>query len=116
MKRHHIVNRLVLGMLICAALFLGMNAPAAAAQEKAESAVITSSDVDCIIAEELNKHLGGWASLTLNSGAVFSGTIMKLRGGMVHISKIQNKEYYEALIRISDISAIGARFRSTKEE
>jgi hypothetical protein len=72
------------------------------------------SKASVILAEELEKLKGGWVSITLNSGATFSGTVVKVGKGMVHLSKIQDKAYYEALIRLDDISALGARFRSRK--
>jgi len=117
MKTHHTTTHLFLGVLLLGTLFLCMASAAAAAQEEeAPAAVSAASDVDGIITEELNKLLGGWVSITLNSGTVFSGKVMKVRDGMVHLGQIQNKEYYEALVRISDISALGARFRAKAKQ
>lgn len=116
MKKHYTATHLFFGVLVLGALILCMASAVSAAQEAAVPAVSAASDVDGIITEELNKLHGNWVSITLNSGTVFSGKVMKVRDGMVHLGQIQNKEYYEALVRIADISALGARFRSRKKE
>jgi hypothetical protein len=115
MKKHHPTPQLFLAILFLGALLPAMTPPAATAQETVPvvSAVAT---VDAVIVEELNKLIGGWVSVTLNSGTVFSGKVMKVRDGMVHLGQVQNKEYYEALLRISDISALGARFRAKNKQ
>lgn len=115
MKRHLATGRLLSGILFLGLLFFCLTPVAFAADEQAAPAVSMRTDVDGIITEELNKLLGGWVSITLNSGTVFSGKVMKVRDGMVHLGQIQDKEYYEALVRIDDISALGARFRAKRK-
>jgi hypothetical protein len=116
MKTRYATSRLLSGVLFFGALFLCMMPAVSAAQEQPAPAVRTGTAVDAVIAEELNKLLGGWVSVTLDSGTVFSGKVMKVRDGMVHLGQVQNKEYYEALIRISNISALGARFRAKNKQ
>lgn len=112
MRKHHTAKHLFFGVLFLGTLLFGMATTVAMAQEQAVPAAGAATDVNAIIVEELNKLVGGWVSVTLSSGTVFSGRVMKVRDGMVHLGQIQNKEYYEALVRISDISALGARFRA----
>jgi len=112
MKQHSTAKHLFLGVLVLGALFFAMVPAVSMAQEAAVPAVSATTDVNTVIVEELNKLVGGWVSITLSSGTVFSGRVIKVRDGMVHLGQIQNKEYYEALVRISDISALGARFRA----
>jgi len=112
MRQHYTATNLFWGVLVLGSLFFAMAPPVSMAQEASAPVVSAATDVNAIIIEELNKLTGGWVSITLNSGTVFSGRVMKVRDGMVHLGQIQNKEYYEALVRISDISALGARFRA----
>jgi hypothetical protein len=115
MKAHYTAKYLFLSVLVLGALLLCLAPPAVQAEEQVKHAISTDGDTDTVLAEELMKLRGGWVSITLNSGSTFSGTVQKVRSGLVHLSQIQGKEYYEALIRIEDISALGARFRSKKK-
>jgi hypothetical protein len=111
MKTRCTINGSFLGIL-----FLGVLLQCVAPSMSQAQAEFVNSKGSVILAEELDKLKGGWVSITLNSGATFSGTVVKVAKGMVHLSKIQGKEFYEALIRLDDISAIGARFRSKKKK
>jgi len=116
MRTHLATGRLLLGVVLLGALFVCMLPAVSMAAEQAATAVSTRFDVDGIVTAELDKLLGGWVSITLDSGTIFSGKVMKVRDGMVHLGQIQDKEYYEALIRIDDISALGARFRRERKK
>jgi hypothetical protein len=111
MKTRYTINRLSLGVLFLGVLLLCVTPSMSLAQEE-----FVQNKGSVILAEELEKLKGGWVSLTLNSGVTLSGIVMKVDKGMIHLSKIQGKEYYEALIRLDDISVIGARFRSKKKK
>ena len=108
MKTRCTVNRLFLGILVVGTFLFCAMATVPEAQAEPSKATAT-------VAEELEKLKDGWVSITLNSGATFNGKVMKVDKGMVHLSKVQDKGYYEALIRLDDISALGARFRSKKK-
>ncbi len=116
MKTHRIASHLLLGILLLGVLLPAMAPSDAMAQEGSAPAVSTAADVDAVIVAELNKLTGNWVAVTLKSGTVFSGKVVKVREGMVHLGQVQSKEYYEALIRISDISALGARFRAKNKQ
>jgi len=111
MKTRHIINRLFIGTLFLGVVLLCITPSMSEAQTES-----VKSKGDTVLIQELKKLKGSWVSITLNSGTTFSGSVMKVGKGMVHLSKIQNKEYYEALIRIDDISALGARFRNKKKK
>ena len=82
---------------------------------QADSVKIPSGRCNVVLVEELNKLIGGWVCITLNSGETFSGVVMKERDGLVHLAKVQDKGYFDVLIRIADISALGVRFRVWKK-
>ncbi len=105
MKTNHTVKHLFLGILFLGALFLCMT-PAVSEAGKA-----AGGTCDTVLAEELNKRIGGWVCVTLNSGAAFCGKVMKQRDGLVHISKVKEKKFPDVLVRISDISMLGVRFK-----
>ena len=98
MKANHSIHCLFLGVLFLGALLLCMTPSVASAQEQAQvqpqaDSVKSPSDrCNVVLVEELNKRIGGWVCVTLNSGMTFSGIVMKERDGLVHLAKVQDKE------------------------
>ncbi len=68
--------------------------------------------VDESVAFNLKSLKGKRVTLFLNSGHQINGYIKAVDDDLVHIEKIQNKEFFDALIKIEDISAIETRFRT----
>ena len=114
MKANHGIYCLFLAVLFLGALFLCMTPSVASAQEQAQADSVKSSTDRCdvVLVEELTKRIGGWACVTINSGTTYCGIVMKERDGLVHLAKVQNKEFSDVLIRIADISSIGVSSRS----
>ena len=52
--------------------------------------------------------------VNLRSGKVYQGRVKSVGEHLVHLEKIAGRDFYDALIRIDDISAIEARFRDLK--
>jgi hypothetical protein len=115
MKTCHTKKHLFLGLLFVGALFICM-APAVSKAQPQDSARSPRCKANVVLTEEINKLTGGWACITLNSGVTVCGKVMKERDGLVHFAKVKGKEYSDLLVRISDISALGARFKSKKKD
>jgi hypothetical protein len=64
------------------------------------------------LANNLKSLVGKKVSVTLDSGKAFSGLIKEVGDHLIHLEKLDSKEYFDALIRIEDISAIDTRFRT----
>ena len=109
MKANHSISCSFLVVLFLGALFLCMTPPVASAQEQAQVDSVKSPNGRCnvVLIEELNKRMGGWVCITINSGLTYCGIAMKERDGLVHLAKVQGKEFSDVLIRIADISSIG---------
>lgn len=114
MKANHSIYSLFLVALFLGALLLCMTPSVSSAQEQvqADSAKSPSSRCDVVLVEELNKRIGGWVCVTINSGTTYCGIVMKERDGLLHLAKVYNKEFSDVLIRIADISSIGVNNRS----
>ena len=52
--------------------------------------------------------------INLRSGKTYQGLLKSVGDHLIHIEKIAGKEYFDALIRIEDISAIEVKFRDYK--
>ena len=70
-------------------------------------------NVNASFADNLKSFVGVTVTVTLNSGQSFTGIVKEVGDHLLHLEQLQGKEFYDALIRIEDISAIDARFRKT---
>ncbi len=115
MKTHHTTKHLFFGILFLGALLLCLTPAVSEAGKQGRSVKGGSGTCDMVIAEELNKRIGDWVCITLNSGSTFCGKVMKQRDGLVHLSKIKEKQFPDVLVRIADISTLGVRFKPQED-
>jgi hypothetical protein len=52
--------------------------------------------------------------VNLRSGKVIQGRVKSVGEHLLHLEKIGGRDFYDALVRIDDISAIEAKFRDLK--
>ena len=64
--------------------------------------------------DNLRSFVGKRVSLTLDSGAVLTGVVKDVGDHLVHLEKLDGKDYFDALIRVESISAMDARFREAQ--
>ena len=67
--------------------------------------------VNASIADNLKSLLGKQVYVTLDSGKTFAGFVKEVGNHLLHLEKLQDKDYFDALIKMEDISAIDTRFR-----
>jgi hypothetical protein len=63
------------------------------------------------IPDVLRARAGKPVTLLLRSGKEYGGTVGDVRGQSVVLKAISGKEFYDALVRIDDISAVEIRNR-----
>ncbi len=59
----------------------------------------------------LGRMTGSPVDLTLRSGASLSGKLAKVHQNIAVLSELRGKEFYDAVVRIDDISAVTVRMR-----
>jgi hypothetical protein len=69
-----------------------------------------SYNVNSSMADNLKSLIGKNVYVTLNSGKTFIGFVKEVGNHLMHLEKLQGKDYFDALICIEDISAIDTRF------
>ena len=103
---------IVLAMLFSAA-FLTL-----VTEVEAEAKVVAiegmSYNTNSSMTDNLKSLIGKDVYVTLNSGKTLIGFVKEVGNHLMHLEKLQGKDYFDALIRIEDISAIEARFRKVK--
>jgi len=70
-----------------------------------------SYNVNSSLAENLKSLIGKKVYVTLDSGVTFTGVVKEVGNHLIHLEKLAGKDFFDALIRIENISAIDARFR-----
>ena len=68
-------------------------------------------NVNSSLADNLKSLVGKKVSVTIASGKTFSGFLKEVGVHLIHLEKLEGKDYFDALIRIENISAIEAMFR-----
>ena len=71
-------------------------------------------NVNFSLQDNLKSLLGKKIYVTLSSGKTFAGFVKEVGDHLVHLEKLDGKSYFDALIRIEDISAIDTKFRDVQ--
>ena len=61
--------------------------------------------------DNLTLFTGKQVTVTLASGAAFTGKVKKVHNGLLILEKLAGKSYFDALIRTKDICAMDTRMR-----
>jgi len=67
--------------------------------------------INTTIMENLSRLNGKKVTITLDGGKMLAGRIKSVGNNLLHLEKIERKEFFDALIRIDKIQAIEAQFR-----
>jgi hypothetical protein len=102
MKRHA-----TSGVLATLVLGLGLATAARAADEASGSVTMPPGEIPQVLAARAGKPV----TLLLRSGKEYGGTVGEVRGQSVVLKGIAGKEFYDALVRLDDISAVEVRNR-----
>jgi len=73
-----------------------------------------SYNVSSSLADNLKSLIGKKVSITLDSGKTLTGLVKEVGNHLMHLEKLDGNEYFDALIRLENISAIDTRFRNIK--
>ncbi|MGA2939027.1 MAG: hypothetical protein ABSF52_18295 [Syntrophobacteraceae bacterium] len=68
-------------------------------------------DVNTSMMENLVGLKGKSVTLTLSSGQTITGIVSEVKGNLLHLAKISQKEFYDALVAIDHITAIEVKVR-----
>jgi len=112
MKR---VRRVKIGGMLAAVLLFSLLAGGPVA---AKSKVVELKDarynVNFSLTDNLKGFMGKKVFIHLRSGETLAGFVKAVGNHLVHLEKLERKDYFDALIRLEDISAIDTRFREVQ--
>jgi len=101
-------------VLIAAAIILGMSLIGMSRNVRAagaESQQAVQLNVNSSMADNLAAFKGKSVTVILSSGQTMTGVVNDVKGNLLHLAKLSQKEFYDALVAIDRISAIEVRTR-----
>jgi small nuclear ribonucleoprotein (snRNP)-like protein len=71
-------------------------------------------NLEVSLMDNLNMFKGKYVKIILNSGQVINGNLKEVKNNLVHVEKIAERNYFDALIRLEEVAAMEAQFRGFK--
>lgn len=100
-------------VLMLFAALLGIS-PVAAQGRSVTTVEGAKFDTAVSMKDNLQTYAGKDVVIHLRSGKSFQGYVKAIGDHFVHLEKLSGRDFYDALIRIEDITAIEAKFRELK--
>ncbi|HEY3277479.1 MAG TPA: hypothetical protein VGJ94_12735 [Syntrophorhabdaceae bacterium] len=98
-------------VILACVLFL---APSTKLFAEGGTAAPVNYNVGVSLKDNLTSFAGKDIYVSLRSGKVYQGYVKSVGDAFLHLEKIAGKDFYDALIRLDDISAVEAKFRGFK--
>jgi small nuclear ribonucleoprotein (snRNP)-like protein len=105
-----------IGASLAFLVITAMSMPSSEASAKTNVVAVSgiSYNVNFSLQDNLKSLIGKKVYLTLDSGNTFAGFIKEVGDHLVHLEKLDGKSYFDALIRIENVSAIETKFRDVQ--
>lgn len=104
-------NSTILKTILCV-LCLSAS-PLASVAVQADEAAAPQFDVGRSSADNLLQFKGKVIAVTTTSGQTVTGSVKEVKNGMLHLERLAQKEYYDAVIVLDQVCSIETRVRST---
>jgi hypothetical protein len=104
-------NLFVSGVVLAALLMTSLTVSIQPVQAAGEAKQFVQLNAGIPLADNLAALKGKTATIYLASGQSMTGIVKDVKDNVLHLEKISQKEFYDALIRVDLISAIEARVR-----
>ena len=114
MKKTKVLSSLGIAIAVLLSTVLFTQPKEAVANPKVQAIEGMSYNVNSSLADNLKSLVGKKVSVTIVSGKTISGFVKEVGIHLIHLEKLEGKDYFDALIRIENINAIEAMFRKTQ--
>jgi len=104
-------NLFVSGVVLAALLMISLTVSIRSVQAAGEAKQYVQFNAGITLADNLTALKGKTVTIYLASGQSMTGIVKDVKDNVLHLEKISQKEFYDALIRVDLISAIEARVR-----
>jgi hypothetical protein len=102
-----------MGIILSILLFVASLTLPVVVEAKAKVVAIEgiSYDVNFTLERNLKSFVGKKVYVNLDSGETLAGFVKEVGNHLIHLEKLDGKDFFDALIRIESIIAIEAKFR-----
>jgi hypothetical protein len=104
-------NLLVSSVVLVALFMISLTVSIQAVQAAGEAKQYVQLNAGVSLADNLTALKGKTATIYLASGQSITGIVKDVKDNVLHLEKISQKEFYDALVRVDSISAIEARVK-----
>ena len=111
MKAWRRKNLFVSGVVLAALLMISLTVSIQSVQAVGEAKQYVQLNAGVTLADNLAALKGKTATIYLASGQSMTGIVKDVKDNVLHLEKISQKEFYDAIIRVDSISAVEARVR-----
>ena len=103
------------GVLLAVMLFSAVLVIAPAVQARSITPVEGAKfDTVSSIKDNLKAHIGKDVVIHVRSGKSFQGQVKAIGDHLIHLEKIAGRDFYDALIRLEDVTTVETKFREMK--
>lgn len=82
-----------------------------AAAEPNDKATAVKYDMEASFEENLLLFKGKYVRISLTGGPILSGYVKDVKKGLLHLEKVSERDFFDALVKIDTITAMEAKFR-----
>ena len=68
-------------------------------------------NIELSLADNLLAYKGKMVTVTLSSGQTMSGMVANVKNGLLHLEKLSQKEFFDALVVVDRINAVEVRVK-----
>jgi hypothetical protein len=111
-RRVRFVCSAILALTLCCGASILFQAEAQ--PKKATALEGVKFDTAASLADNLKIFAGKDVIIHLRSGKTLQGYVRSVGNGLLHLEKLAARDFYDALVRMEDISAMEAKFRDLK--
>ena len=111
-RRVRFVCSAILALTLCCGASIFFQAEAQ--PKKATALEGVKFDTASSLADNLKIFAGKDVIIHLRSGKTLQGYVRSVGNGLLHLEKLAARDFYDALVRMEDISAMEAKFRDLK--
>lgn len=104
----------VAAVSICWGLYSFMASDAQAQPKKPAAVEGVTFDTAASFDDNLKTYVGKDIIVHLESGKTLQGYVKSVANDLLHLEKLAGRDFYDALIRIDDISILEVKFRDMK--
>ena len=100
----------IIGLVLLLGMGLFFTGTSAKAEDTKKKETV-QYNLNMSFTDNLSTFAGKRVNITPKSGQVISGKVKQVKNNMLHLEKITQRNYYDALIKTDEIAAMDAQFR-----